>query len=99
MNEETGLCVKELDIKKGEMGFEWALVGEDHVKGGDSEMALELNFLLERGEIKDEEVKVDPEEHLESLWAEEMDIVGLKMTPEMRGVVEKAFACLQKEKK
>ncbi len=95
MKEETGLCVKEVDITKGMIGFDWAL-GEEDVKGG-SERAVELNFLLESGELPGE-VKVDPEEHLESLWADEMDVVGLVMTPEMRGVVEKAFACLQKEK-
>lgn len=59
-----------------------------------TEMALELNFIVE-SEESPEEVKLDPEEHLESLWAGESDIVGLKMTPEMKGVVEHCFAILK----
>ena len=64
-------------------------LGED-VKDA-TEMALELNLIVESEETP-KEVKLDPEEHLESLWAGESDIVGLKMTPEMRGVVEHCFA-------
>ena len=91
VNEETGLCIKESDITNAEKGFDWVL-GED--VNDDTEMALELNFMVESEELPDE-VKLDPEEHLESCWADERDIAGLKMTPEMRGVVENAFACLR----
>ena len=95
VHEETGLSIKKSDIIQGEMGFEWAL-GKD-VKDG-TEMALELNFMVEIKKLP-EEVKLDPEEHLESLWANERDIVGLKMTPEMRCVVEDALDCLQSRRR
>ena len=91
VNEETGLVIKESNITYAEEGFEWAL-GES-VKN-DPEMAMELNFVVERQEFL-EEVKLDPEEHLESLWADETDIMGLKMTPEMRNVVEHGFNVLR----
>ena len=91
VNEETGLVIKESNITYAEEGFEWAL-GEN--AKDDPEMALELNFIVERQEFP-EEVKLDPEEHLESLWADETDIMGLKMTPEMRNVVEHGFAVLR----
>lgn len=91
VNEETGLIIKDSNITYAESGFEWAR--SENVKD-DPEMALELNFIVESDELP-EEVKLDPEEHLESLWADETDIMGLKMTPEMRGVVEHAFAILR----
>lgn len=91
VNEETGLMIKESNITFAEKGFEWAL-GEN-VKD-DPEMALELNFIVE-GEEFPKDVKLDPEEHLESLWADETDLMGLKMTPEMRNVVEYGFAVLR----
>ena len=85
------MVIKESNITFAEKGFEWAL-GEN--AKDDPEMALELNFIVERQEFP-EEVKLDPEEHLESLWADETDIMGLKMTPEMRNVVERGFAVLR----
>ena len=111
VKEETGLGIKESETTYGESGFDWTLgedVKGDDAKEGEAvkavtpgkdvnnatEMALELNFMVE-SEESPEEVKVDPEEHLESLWAGESDIVGLKMTPEMRGVVEHSFAILK----
>ena len=91
VNEETGLIIKESNITFAEKGFEWAR-GEN--EKDDPEMALELNFIVE-GEEFPEEVKLDPGEHLESLWAHETDLMGLKMTPEMRNVVEHGFAVLR----
>ena len=129
VNEETGLWIKESDIWKGKMGFEWTL--DEDVKQSDltqaemefqwgldedveddtgmaselssmdesedfpedADMALELNFMIV-GEELAPEVKLDPQEHLESLWANEKDLAGLKMTPEMRCVVKDAFASL-----
>ena len=76
MNEETGLCIKESDVTRAEMGFEWALdedvVGED--VEDDMEKALGLNFIVESKELP-EEVKLDLWEHLESLWVNEKDDV------------------------
>ena len=91
VNEETGLIIKESNITYAEKGFEWAR--SENVKD-DPEMALELNFIIE-GEELAEEVKLDPEEHLESLWADETDLVELKMTPEMRNVVENVCTMLR----
>lgn len=96
--EENGEGAKNEDVKgedaKGE-NVTSGLVKVEHVKHGpETEVALELNFMI-KSEEPPEEVKLDPEEHLESLWAGEKDIVGLKMTPEMRGVVENAFAVLK----
>ena len=112
VKEETGLMFKESAITYGERGFEWALgeEGKDDALGEDgqgetagdikdeSKMALELNFIVEDEELPPE-VKLDPEEHLESLWAGEKEVAELKMTPEMRGVVENAFAILKLRKR
>ena len=96
-----GEDAKQSDIMQAEMGFGWGLdevfkdevvkdeVVKDEVVEDDTEMALELNFMVESRELS--EVKLDPEEHLESLWVDEKDIVGLQMTPEMRCVVEDAL--------
>ena len=115
VHEETGLSIQKSNVLYGEMGFEWALGedieesditkaemgfgwGLDEGVKNDAEMALELNFMVGIEELL-EEVKLDPEEHLESLWADETDIVGLEMTPEMRCVVEDALACLQSRRR
>ena len=103
VKEETGLDFKESAITYGERGFEWALGedGADETLGDikdESKMALELNFIVESEELPTE-VKLDPEEHLESLWADEKDVMAMKMTPEMRGVVENAFAILKLRKR
>ena len=86
------------DVKGGDAKGENAkgenAKGEDVKDDTETAMALELNFMVE-SEESPEEVKLDPEEHLESLWAGESDIVRLKMTPEMRGVVEHCFAILK----
>ena len=98
------MSFKESAITYGERGFEWAL-GEDGADAtlGDmdkdeSKMALELNFIVESEELPTE-VQLDPEEHLEHLWADEKDVMEMKMTPEMRGVVENAFAILKLRKR
>ena len=130
VNEETGLSIKESDVTKAEMGFEWTL-GEDVKESDitqaemgfgwgldedveddtemasevssmdeseelpdDTEMALAINFMVDIEELP-KEVKLDPQEHLESLWANKKDIVGLKMTPEMRDVVEDVLDLLE----
>ena len=104
VKEETGLSFKESAITYGERGFEWALGedGKDDALGDmdkdESKMALELNFIVEDEELPTE-VKLDPEEHLESLWAGEKEVAELKMTPEMREVVENAFAILKLRKR
>ena len=74
MNKKTGLCIKTSEITKGEEGFEWALDEDDK---DDTEMALELNFLVESEELP-EEVKLNSEQHLESVWADERDIGGFR---------------------
>ena len=95
---KEGEAVKDDDVKDGHVKGED--VKDENAKREDvkddtkTEMALELNFMVESEETP-KEVKLDPEEHLESLWAGESDIVGLKMTPEMRGVVEHCFAILK----
>ena len=94
VNEETGLTIKESNVSFAEEGFEWVR-SENVTDDPDPEMALELNFILEGEAFREDEVKVDPEEHLESLWADETDLMGLKMTPEMRSVVEHGFMVLR----
>ena len=95
---KEGEAVKDDDVKdehvKGEDVKDGNAKREDVKDDTKTEMALELNFMVESEETP-KEVKLDPEEHLESLWAGESDIVGLKMTPEMRGVVEHCFAILK----
>ena len=95
---EEGEAVKDDDVKdehvKGEDVKDKNAKREDVKDDTKTEMALELNFMVE-SEESPEEIKLDPEEHLESLWAGESDIVRLKMTPEMRGVVEHCFAILK----
>ena len=93
VREETGLTIKESNVTFAEEGFQWVR-SENVTDDPDPEMALELNFILE-GEEFPEQVKLDPEEHLESLWTDEMDLMGLKMTPEMRNVVEHGFTVLR----
>ena len=101
--------VKESDTRQAEMEFQWGLdedveddtgmaselssVDESEEFPEDTKLALELNFMIVSGELTPE-VKLDPQEHLESLWANEKDLAGLKMTPEMRCVVKDAFALL-----
>ena len=99
------MSFKESAITYGERGFEWALDedGQDDDALGDrdkdeSKMALELNFIVEDEELPTE-VKLDPEQHLESLWAGEKEVAELKMTPEMREVVVNAFAILKLRKR
>ena len=95
---KEGEAVKDDDVKdehlKGEDVKDENAKREDVKDDTKTEMALELNFMVESEETP-KEVKLDAEEHLESLWAGESDIVGLKMTPEMRGVVEHCFAILK----
>ena len=89
VHEETALSID--SVKASIESF--AYITEKSIKRGEEEIvvqksSLQLNLVFETTE---DTFRVNPEEHSEGMWAAKEEIGGLKMTEEMRLVVENAF--------
>ncbi|KAK4222867.1 hypothetical protein QBC38DRAFT_459934 [Podospora fimiseda] len=56
-----------------------------------SKSAIQLNYVVA---ASDGEVKLAVNEHTESVWATEGDLVGLEVTNDMKRVIEEGFGCI-----
>lgn len=90
VREGTGLEVMKIiaELKPMTYTTEKNIVNDNGEKILVSKSAIQLNYVIS---VSEGDVKVNPDEHSESLWVTEQDLDKLEITNAMRVVVQEAF--------